>query len=258
MLTNIVTFSYSIAALAFLSLLLLLLTRWRARPNGMAMSAASACALAWSMALAWHAQDVRATAWLADMLELLRNGAWTLVLLALLGHFRAGGMREFWRNPLLLVLVGLYVAVVIDRAASFFAPELLGPWIYMVEAIARMGMALMGMLLVEQLYRNTPLHERWGVKFVCLGIGGMFVYDFYLYSDALLMRRINPEIWAARGVVNALTAPLIAVAVARSAAWSTQLSVSRRVLFHSAALFGSAAYLLAMGAAGYYVRYFGG
>jgi putative PEP-CTERM system histidine kinase len=34
--------------------------------------------------------------------------------------------------------------------------------------------------------------------------------------------------------------------------------VSRRILFYSAALFGAAAYLLAMAAAGYYLRFFGG
>ncbi len=79
-----------------------------------------------------------------------------------------------------------------------------------------------------------------------------------MFADALLLRKINPEIWAARGVVNALTVPLIAISAARSASWSNEISVSRRVLFHSAALFGSAIYLLAMGAAGYYLRYFGG
>ena len=39
---------------------------------------------------------------------------------------------------------------------------------------------------------------------------------------------------------------------------SASLAVSRRVVFHSVALFGSAIYLLAMGLAGYYLRYLGG
>ena len=128
----------------------------------------------------------------------------------------------------------------------------------MPSVAARVGMAVLGMLLVEQLYRNKPEQERWAIKFACLGIGGMFAYDFYLYSDAMLFHEINPDIWAARGVVNALTVPLIAVSVARSTSWSSELAVSRRVMFHSAALFGSAIYLLAMGSAGYYLRYFGG
>ena len=119
-------------------------------------------------------------------------------------------------------------------------------------------MAVIGMILVEQLYRNTPVKQRWGIKFACLGIGGIFAYDFYLYSDALLLRDVNPEIWAARGIINALVVPLVAVSAARNPQWSVGITVSRRILFYSAALFGAAAYLLAMAAAGYYLRFFGG
>ena len=119
-------------------------------------------------------------------------------------------------------------------------------------------MAILGMILVEQVYRNTPVRQRWGIKFACLGIGGIFAYDFYFYSDALLLKQINPEIWAARGIINALVVPLIAVSAARNPDWSLGIAVSRRILFYSVALFGAAAYLLAMAAAGYYLRFFGG
>jgi putative PEP-CTERM system histidine kinase len=44
----------------------------------------------------------------------------------------------------------------------------------------------------------------------------------------------------------------------RRKSWTTSFAVSRRVVFHSAALFGSAIYLLAMGSVGYYLRYVGG
>jgi putative PEP-CTERM system histidine kinase len=114
------------------------------------------------------------------------------------------------------------------------------------------------MLLVEQVYRNKTIEERWAIKFACLGIGGMFAYDFYVYTNMMLFRELNPELWNARGVINALTLPLLAVSIARSKSWSTSFVVSRRVMFHSAALFGSAVYLLAMGSAGYYLRFFGG
>ncbi len=79
---------------------------------------------------------------------------------------------------------------------------------YTNSIITSVAMALLGMILVEQLYRNTPVKQRWGIKFACLGIGGVFAYDFYLYSDALLLRHVNPEIWAARGIVNAFVVPL--------------------------------------------------
>ena len=44
------------------------------------------------------------------------------------------------------------------------------------------------------------MQERWALKFACLGIGGIFVYDFYLFSDAMLYHQVNLDIWAERGV----------------------------------------------------------
>ena len=258
MLTNIATFSYSIAAAAFALLCLMLLTRWRRRMNIGALAGACALTVLWGAALAvqsWHGQ---ASAWSGNLAEIVRNGAWSVVLLSLLGRF-AGGLS--WRLLLgsrsLAAIAGLYLLALADCAAVLVWGG--GqPGHSSIGLMTRIGMAVLGMLLVEQLYRNKPIQERWAIKFACLGIGGMFVYDFYLYSNALLMRQINPEIWSARGVVNALTAPLLAISFARSASWSSQIAVSRRALFHSAALFGSASYLLAMGAAGYYLRYVGG
>jgi len=70
--------------------------------------------------------------------------------------------------------------------------------------------AIAGMALVEQVLRNTPAERRWTIKYLCIGLGAIFVFDFYLYTDALLFRRVDREIWLARGVVNAMVVPLIA------------------------------------------------
>jgi putative PEP-CTERM system histidine kinase len=107
-------------------------------------------------------------------------------------------------------------------------------------------------------YRNKTIEERWAIKFACLGVGGMFAYDFYMYSNTVLFRELKPDLWTARGVINALTVPLVAASIARRGSWTTSFAMSRRIVFHSAALFGSAIYLLAMGSVGYYLRYFGG
>lgn len=259
MLTTIATISYSIAAAAFLLLGLLLLTRWRARIHGPTFSLACAITVLWAGGLAIHPTEAAGPLWWAGLLEILRNGAWTVALLALLGHFHGNNdWRRFERRNPLLAMAGFYALVLAERAVSALSPSLLGSQGALLSGVAHIGMAVLGMLLVEQLYRNKPVQERWAIKFACLGVGGMFVYDFYLYSNALLMREINAEIWSARGVVNALTVPLIAISIGRSASWSSHIAVSRRALFHSAALFGSATYLMAMGAAGYYLRYVGG
>src|SRR5262249_48630362 len=127
-----------------------------------------------------------------------------------------------------------------------------------IGGAGRVAFAVMGMLLVEQLFRSSSDDQRWATKFACMGIGSLFAYEFYLYSDAMLFRRVNVEIWAARGIVNAMTVPLLAVSVSRNARWTLGIAVSRRALFHSVALVGSSIYLLTMAAAGYYLRYVGG
>ena len=257
--TSITSFSYAVAALAFLLLSLLLVTSWRGRAHGRVLTLACASTALSSALLAWEALDGSHWSALTDSFEILRNGAWSVFLVILLGHYTdPGGRLPYRLRPSFFLAGTFYLLFFLATVFGKLDLEFLTSAGFMPSVIARLGMAVLGMLLVEQLYRNKPEQERWAVKFACLGIGGMFAYDFYLYSDAMLFHKVNPDIWAARGAVNALTVPLIAVSVARSTVWSTELAVSRRVMFHSAALFGSAIYLLAMGSAGYYLRYFGG
>lgn len=259
MVTNIAAASYTLAAVAYLVLGVLLLTSWRGRLHGMVLPIACLLSVLWAAALAYHASHDFALSLVTDILEIARNAGWSAFLITLLGLNRDGFFNGRM-NPAMSIIVALYVGCVI---AAFYAHGNLGIFPahtsdYTNSIITSVAMALLGMILVEQLYRNTPVKQRWGIKFACLGIGGVFAYDFYLYSDALLLRHVNPEIWAARGIVNAFVVPLIAVSAARNPQWSVGITVSRRILFYSAALFGAAAYLLAMAAAGYYLRFFGG
>lgn len=257
--TGIATFSYSIAALAFLILSLLLATSWRGRKHARLLLLATVTTTAWGALLAWHSSHgLPLSAW-TESLGVLRCGAWTAFLVILNNHYRSDDSGlPFGLRPPVLLIIGFYLLFLAATLTHAWSLPILAGFGPVPSIAARVGMAVLGMLLVEQLYRNKPVNERWAVKFACLGIGAMFAYDFYLYSDSMLFQQLNPDIWAARGVVNALTVPLIAMAMARSAKWATELALSRRVMFHSAALFGSALYLLAMGSAGYYLRYVGG
>ena len=257
--TTITSFSYAIAALAFLLLSVLLSTTWRGRAHGRVLALAAAVTAVSNALLAWEARNPILWSVATDSVEVLRNGAWSAFLIIVLGHFQEKNSKLPFRvRPGLALIVVFYLLFFGATVLGQFRLELLSEFGLMPGVAGRMGLAVMGMLLVEQLYRNKPEQERWAIKFACLGIGAMFAYDFYLFSDAMLFHQVNPDIWAARGAVNALTVPLIAVSVVRSASWSAELAVSRRVMFHSAALFGSAIYLLTMGSAGYYLRYFGG
>jgi putative PEP-CTERM system histidine kinase len=257
--TNIATYSYALAAAGYLLLGLPVLSGWRGRPQRGPLSAACLLTALWAGVLAWNSTHDRLWTALTGSLEVLRDGAWSLFLVALLGHWRDETSRlPFRLRPSLLVAGCAYLVLLGMMLAGHWRFEFLDAVgaLPVVTAFACMG--VYGMLLVEQVYRNKTIEERWAIKFACLAIGGMFAYDFYLYTNMMLFRELNPELWNARGVINALTVPLVAVSMARRKSWSTSFVVSRRVIFHSAALFGSAIYLLAMGSVGYYLRFFGG
>lgn len=252
--------SYSAATAAYFFLFLLLLSGWRGRAPGALLALACLVSALWSAAVVYQMAGGYAARAAADVLEILRNAAWFAFLLTLLGVSRrdsalpsrgvrlaAAGIAAFFA---FLVAVTLYSPAA--GPFSAWAPD------YLTGIVGREAMAVTGMVLVEQLYRNAQMEQRWGIKFLCLGLGGMFAYDFYLYSDAMLFKRVDSDIWNARGLVNAVIVPLVAVSAARNPKWSLDISVSRRILFHSSALFGAGIYLVVMAAAGYYIRYFGG
>jgi putative PEP-CTERM system histidine kinase len=260
MLTDIAVFSYATAAVAFIFLSILLLTSWRGRLHGMVLTVACLLTALWALTVAYQVARGQPLSLLTDVLEILRNAGWAVFLVMLLGSFRQAEASSSFRPKPFMVVIAAFFLLLIFATIYFYRAHVNpnGTVAFMIGIVGRVAMAVLGMILVEQLYRNTPSKERWGIKYLCLGVGGMFAYDFYLYSDAMLFRQVNPEIWAARGIVNALIVPLIAVSAARNPKWSLGISVSRRLLFHSAALFGTAIYLLAMATAGYLLRFFGG
>jgi putative PEP-CTERM system histidine kinase len=257
MFAGIGALSYITAALAFLFLSVLLATKWRGRPYGLGLAIACLLTALWAVATAEQTERGSPLSVVPALLELLRNVGWFVFLLMLQGRFeRAKGFSIFRLKPSLAlvaaILLWLVIATIKPHSESDSSSHLLS---YTVGSVV---LALTGMLLVEQLFRNASVQERWGIKFACLGIGGLFAYDFYLYSDAMLFRQMSSDLWAARGIIDALTVPLIAISASRSPRWQPAISVSRRFLFHSAVLLGSVVYLVAMAAGGYYLRFFGG
>ena len=120
------------------------------------------------------------------------------------------------------------------------------------------GVSVIGLVLTEQVFRRALEQARWSIKPLCLGLGASFVFDLYMYADALLFGRLDANIWAARGFAQALVIPFIALATVRNREWTIDIALSRGVVLHSTAFLASGIYLLTVAAAGYYVRYFGG
>lgn len=118
--------------------------------------------------------------------------------------------------------------------------------------------AVIGLSLCEQLYRGTAETARWGIKPLCLGLGAIYGYDLFMFSDALLLKELDAQVWTVRGPVHVLAIPLILLSSARNRNWTIDVAVSRQIVFGSTALLLSGLYMLAVAGAGYYVRFFGG
>jgi putative PEP-CTERM system histidine kinase len=267
MLTDIALLSYMISALAFISLGIALVTIWRARLHSMALAIVCLLNVIWSLAVVVYIQLRLGQVFWITLFEIFRSASWIIFLLRL---YRPENVTESLLRGRHFVHIKSYVpGIFIFFVFQFFALILsqfkvdVGHfWIGILELIGGSGggiiTSVIGLLLIEQFFRGVSAKVRWGIKFACLGIGGLFAYDFYLYSDAMLFKKINVDIWTARGFVNALMVPLIAISVSRDAKWSKGILVSRKLLFQSVTLVGAAIYLLAMAAAGYYLRFFGG
>jgi putative PEP-CTERM system histidine kinase len=127
-----------------------------------------------------------------------------------------------------------------------------------LRVVFLLSLSVIGISLIEQLFRNTSMESRWTIKYLSLGLGLGFFYDFYLYADALLFKRIDPLIWESRGAINTLIAPLVAVSARRNPDWSVSVFVSKQVVFHTTGILGAGVYLLSMSFIGYYIKDFGG
>lgn len=143
--------------------------------------------------------------------------------------------------------------------------EALGEWLPAPRAVLNhwaafdcLALAVLGLVLVEQLHHNVQDSARWNAKPVCIALGVIFAFDLYLYSQMALFREADLDAASIRAGVHAIAVPLLYVAARRHRDWIAKLHVSRAAVFHSATLILSGLYLLGVSAVGYYLRYTGG
>lgn len=193
----------------------------------------------------------RLPTWLVPTLDLLRFGFWFAFMLMLLPPPRRGGGLGWVRSITAVAVLARLVLILLSENQP--AESLARP-----QAFAALGLAVLGLVLVEQMLRNATGDARWNAKPVCLGLGAIFVFDLFIGSQAALFQRFDGDAISVRSLVHAAAVPLLYVASRRHADWLGKLHVSRAAVFHSATLLLVGAYLLMVAGVGYYVRYTGG
>lgn len=252
-LLGIATTSYALTAMAYAVFCLQL---WR---NRNISSSSRLLVFAVMGTTVWAATATAALLVKSDLLwaiyilcDVARLSLWLLFIASMLQGF---GQLTIGSNSLRLLRTWIALLVVFSLSGFFGDGSASHA---RVSLMATLGFAITGMVMTEQLYRSAPEAARWSLKMLCVGLAACFGFDMYVYADATLFAHVDSVAALMRGAVQLLALPLLVIAIARSPTLRFKVAVSRRVVFHTTTLLASGLYLLAVSAAGYYLRTFGG
>jgi putative PEP-CTERM system histidine kinase len=244
---------YSGCALVFILLIVLMVLRGRTSKTGLAILGCCVASVVWAGATA--ASGGLPAAVLA-LLDSIRLSAWLLFAVALVTK-RAGDGSGLGRAYLFGALAFCLAAIGNDGWVLVLNPGAAG--LHTSQLLIRIGFGVVGLLTIENLWRNTETQRRWHVWPLCLAVGGLFAYELFLFSDAFITRgRVDPGLALGRAIAAAFMAPLLALAMARNREWRVDIHVSRQVVLHTATLGASGCFLLAVAVVGMLLRGFGG
>ncbi|MCA0239442.1 MAG: PEP-CTERM system histidine kinase PrsK [Proteobacteria bacterium] len=259
---------HAIAAAVYAAFAIYLLKHGYASRRGarvqQAMLGAVVLSLGW--ALAGVGDQLSPYTWpgyVAAGFDLARYAAWLIVLLLMLRPAGGGGASQPGPGGRSLPRASAWLTAALLAAAALALAERVRQGQYEPDAsrnflLVALGLPVMGLVLIEQIFRNLADALRWSAKPLCVGLGFIFVFDVYLYAEGALLGRIDPDVLAIRPLAHLLLIPLLALASWRRVDWVQTIQVSRRAVFYSATLLLAGGYLLFLALIGYYVRYFGG
>ncbi len=245
---------YAGATLGYLLLTLLALLWWKRDLGGILLAIAGFATALWAGVSAFELSRGIANGEAGQITEVIRSAAWTLLPLSLF-YWVSPGQRLRWAA----ILVGICICVAaLTPLFGAIATDESSDASRQILFVGHLGLALIGLAIIENLFRNSPKARGWTIKYLCFGAGGIFAYDFFLYADAFLFHHLDLSFFLARGVLALLVVPIFAVYAKRNLKAGPQIALSRQFAFYSTTFIVAGLYLLMMTAAGYYVRRFGG
>jgi putative PEP-CTERM system histidine kinase len=111
---------------------------------------------------------------------------------------------------------------------------------------------------LEKTLRGSIGHMRWQVKFMAMGVGGLFAVRLYTDAETILFLHSSLELHLVNSVALLVAGALILKSLLRARLFSVDFYVSQSFLFNSITLFLAGIYLLFVGLVAKAVNYFGG
>jgi len=223
---------------------LILLRRSRSRTGlWLALACLSTAVWAGAVAIYWRLPYLGVAGWL----ELAHSAVWYGFILHLYRR-SVTAHRQLVQAFTTMGLLALLLVGGLPLSDALFGEPAASSW--SLGIAVRLGIAVCNILLLENLYFNTPPEVRWHINLLCVALGCLFLYDVVLYSDSVLFRRLSGPLLEGRAIVTATAAPLIALSAARNREWKIDIHVSRDVVFHSFTLILSGLFLVGLAVTG--------
>jgi putative PEP-CTERM system histidine kinase len=250
---HIAAIGYGLAAGLFFLLTALLLSRWRNRSQSQVLALATFATTVWAGILAARSADIMPAAYLATVSEWLRDVFWIIALTMVLR-----GLDEGKRTEKVAIRYAALLPIVAVVLFALYRSRSIEPLNDVLLVVGGLLLSAVVLVLAEQIYRNAPADTRSGLKYFCLAVVGMFIYDIGMLAWSFVERGIPSDAWAARGYINALFVVPLTYAVKRTFRLSLEALLPRQILFYSFALAGIGAFLTILIAGDYFIRTYGG
>lgn len=252
--------TFVLSGLAYSALAAYLMISNKFRHESLWLTAAVIISAIWSFATGMSILSTGKIVLFLPFLETLRGVAWVVFFSTLLSRIWVmQGNEKIGKK--LFVYLALFLGFVLtlgllEISFIFGVLDFRLPMQYHIYSALILCIVIF--LLVENLHRNSAVEGRWGIKLLLLGVASLYIYDFLLFADVLLFKAIGQTLYEARGMVNFIIVPVLALSVSRNPTWKLNVKVSRKVAFHTVTLIGTGAYLIGMSTAGYFIQYYAG
>ncbi|WP_199609973.1 XrtA/PEP-CTERM system histidine kinase PrsK [Flocculibacter collagenilyticus] len=183
-------------------------------------------------------------------LDHVKNAAWIFFLTAVLNS-EISNIKTHLQFRFVRYAIGtIFITLIISGIATYTFDTL----IPIVHFAFPLLVCTLQLALIEQWYRKSDEASRWQFKPMILAISTMSVFDFFLYSEALLLKTINLDYVAARGFIYAAIVPFILISIKRTTNWGIRIFISRDIVLQSSMVVGAGAYLMLMAVVGFYIK----
>jgi hypothetical protein len=227
-----------------------ILLLFRSRNGDIARRAALGAVISalWGAVLAGQAYVGSHLGWVSMLVEGLRYTSWLIVLRAL----APAGIPRWTRAASLAVCLAPVIYAIAGWSGQYYGLFTLP----LNQFLVGIGLLLsfVGLVNTEQVVRMTPGRLSREMRACLVGLGGMFAYDLFLYSQAQLLGELDGIAWALRGLLTGVLLAPFAWGVWKMPASEVRVFVSRHVVFYSSAFVAVGLYLSLMAVGGYYVR----